>query len=288
VTTDSNAQSHSSFINAAGLKTLLDAGANVVVLDARFDAAAIEAGSARAVDRIPGAVLVDVPTELAGATGAQTGRLPLPEVHDLQRDARRWGINQDSTVVVYDESKGTLAARAWWVLRWAGLADVRILDGGLAAWRAAGYAVTATSGVARLGSVTLSAGHLPAIDAAAALRLAQTGTLIDARARDAYEGQAGNAKTGHIPGAFSAPAGLFQEADGRLKPKEELRRVWAGVKSGSRPADQVGAYCGSGVAAAYAVAALHEIGLEASLYPGSWTEWVKQEQRPVAQGGSPQ
>jgi len=274
----------SAFLAVADLQTLRDQGANLVVLDARFDAAAVETGAAHPVERIPGAVLVDVPTELAGAPGAQTGRLPLPELRDLQRDARRWGISQDSVVVVYDEGKGTQAARVWWVLRWAGLSRVRILDGGYAAWRAAGHAVTAQAGVARYGNVVLSGGHLPSIDAATALRQAQEGTLIDARARDAYEGQAGNPKTGHIPGAYSAPAVLFQEADGRIKSPEDLRKAWAGLKVEGAAAEQVGAYCGSGVAAAYAVAALGEIGLQASLYPGSWTEWVKNPQRPVAQG----
>jgi thiosulfate/3-mercaptopyruvate sulfurtransferase len=187
-------------------------------------------------------------------------------------------------VVVYDDGKGTLAARAWWVLRWAGLKDVAILDGGVLAWRAAGGALTFEAGLARRGGATLSGGHLKQIDAAEALAIARNGHLFDGRGRDAYEGQPGQPKTGHIPGAYSLPAGALQDSDGRLKPPEALRDWLAGQGLADLPPDGVAAYCGAGSAASYVVAALQTVGVDAALFPGSWTEWVKDPARPIAQG----
>jgi thiosulfate/3-mercaptopyruvate sulfurtransferase len=208
----------------------------------------------------------------------------LPDIATLQRDARRWGINADSTVVVYDDGKGTSAARLWWVLRWAGAEKVYILDGGYAAWKAAGQATTREAGVNRRGRIELKAGHLPNIGADKALDIAASGTLLDARGREAYEGHAGQSGTGHIPGAHSVPAAQFQEADGRLKARSVLRDLLGNLGVDIETSSPIAVYCGSGVAAAYGVAALQTLGVSASLYPGSWTEWVKDPGRPVAVG----
>ncbi len=259
-------------------------GRPLVLLDARFDTGVADPAVLSAADRLPGAVHVDINVEAAGEGGPQTGRLPLPDIATLQRDARRWGINPDSTVIAYDDGKGTSAARLWWVLRWAGLEKVYILDGGYAAWRAAGQATTREAGVTRRGRVELRAGHLPDIGAAQALDIAKAGLLLDARGHDAYEGQAGQAATGHIPGAYSVPAGKLQDADGRIKAPSALREALGGLGIDADTSSPIAVYCGSGVAAAYDVAALQSLGISASLYPGSWTEWVKDASRPVAQG----
>jgi thiosulfate/3-mercaptopyruvate sulfurtransferase len=238
-----------------------------------------------AAGHIPGAVYVDLDTELAGPHDPGAGRHPLPSVEQLQASARRWGIPAGSPVVVYDNSGGLAAARAWWLLRWAGIADVRILDGGLAAWRAAGYAEA--SGVARprpASQIVLDGGHLPTLTADEAAALPRTGTLLDARAGERYRGEIEpvDPRAGHIPGAISVPtAGNLREGVPLFKTAEQLRERFAGVTG------PVGVYCGSGVTAAHQIAALAVAGIDAALYPGSWSAWSADPDRPVATGEQP-
>lgn len=283
----SSSASSSPFVDVETVQSWQTDGRPLVLLDARFDTSAGDPAVLLSADRLPGAVHVDINIEAAGEAGAQTGRLPLPDIATLQRDARRWGINADSTVVVYDESKGTSAARLWWVLRWAGIETVYILDGGYAAWKATGQAITRDAGVRRRGHIVLKAGHLPDINADKALDIAASGALFDARGRDAYEGQAGQAGTGHIPGAYSLPAAQLQNADGRIKAESALRDLLGNLGVDLNTTSPIAIYCGSGVAAAYGVAALQTLGVSASLYPGSWTEWVKDPSRPVTVGSVP-
>lgn len=263
------------FISAADLATLQSAGAPLVILDARYDVARPEIRPATLTPHISGALYVDVATELASEASALSGRRPLPAIRDLQRDARRWGINPGSIVVVYDENKNVQAARVWWVLRWAGVKDVRLLDGGFDAWVAAGHPTTTEVTVPATGTVTLSADNLAVVDAGAAQEIAQTGLLIDARARDAYLG-------GHIPQAINAPSAGSLKPGGFFKPADDLRAQFAEIGiDGSRP---VAAYCGAGIASAHTVAVLASIGIEAALYPGSWSAWSADPGRPVASG----
>jgi thiosulfate/3-mercaptopyruvate sulfurtransferase len=272
------------FIDVATLQGLMADAPKLVLLDARFDTAAADSKMLKTADRLPCAIHVDVNVEAAGQARPSTGRLPLPDITVLQRDARRWGIDNDSTIVVYDGGKGSLAARLWWVLRWAGLTQVHILDGGYVAWCAAGGAVTREAGLVRRGSVELSAGHMPTVDAAGAQGWATSGVLLDVRGREAYEGHASQPASGHIPGAYCLPTGHLQGSDGRVKPAAALHELLSslGVTTG-QPAP-VAAYCNAGIAAAYTVAALQSAGVPVALYPGSWTEWVKDKARPIAQG----
>src|SRR5699024_1159432 len=113
-----------------------------VLLDVRWSLANPDGRAAFAANHLPGAQYVDLETELSGNVGADTGRHPLPEIADLQRAARRWGINDGDAIVCYDDSDGAAAARAWWVLRWAGVENVRILDGGYRAWAGHGIIVS--------------------------------------------------------------------------------------------------------------------------------------------------
>lgn len=245
-------------------------------------------GEAAALPRIPGAVDVDLPTELAGPGGGTRGSRPLPAIDDLERHARRWGIAQGQTVVVYDHDRCLVAARAWWVLRWAGIADVRLLDGGFAAWVAAGLPVTQAPPPPRPGDVRLSAGHMPVLDADAAAGLAREGLLLDSRIRPNYIGAAvppGTPPRGHIPGALSAPAADNLTEPGPFAEAETLRHLYAALGAdGSRP---VGVYCGAGISAAVNVAALASLGIEAAMYPGSWSAWSADPSRPVVVGGRP-
>lgn len=232
---------------------------------------------------IPGAVFVDLETELAAPPSPKHGRHPLPVLADLQAAARRWGISASSRVVVYDATGGTAAARAWWLLRWGGLTDVRLLDGGWTAWRASGADVaTGDSAAPEPGDVELSGGGMPIIDIDAAAAWPDNGVLLDARAGERYRGETEpiDPRAGHIPGAVSAPTTANLTADGHFLATEELRQRFADLAGDRR----VAVYCGSGVNAAHQIAALAVAGVDAALYPGSWSQWSSDPERPAATG----
>jgi thiosulfate/3-mercaptopyruvate sulfurtransferase len=234
---------------------------------------------------LPGAVFVDLETELADPPSAVDGRHPLPSLQRLQESARRWGIRGASPVVAYDASGGTAAARAWWLLRWGGLPDVRLLDGGLQAWRRAGGPLETGDVVPEPGNVALTGGGMPVltIDEAAALPAAG-GVLLDARAAERYRGEVEpiDPRAGHVPGAVSGPTTENLTSDGLFRPVGELRERFTQLGADGR--QPVGVYCGSGVTAAHEVAALAAVGIEAALWPGSWSQWSADPDRPAATG----
>ena len=236
---------------------------------------------------LPGAVYVDLDTELAAPPSGSAGRHPLPEVADLQRAARSWGLHAGDPVVVYDANGGQSAARAWWLLRWAGIADVRLLDGGLAAWVGSGGEVEIGGYRPDPGTVELTGGHLPVLDADEAAALPEHGLLLDARAGERYRSEVEpiDRRAGHIPGAVSLPTGGNLSPDGRFHSVAGLRERFAGA--GVTAGDTVGVYCGSGVTAAHQIAALTVAGIDAALYPGSWSAWSADPNRPVATGSDP-
>jgi thiosulfate/3-mercaptopyruvate sulfurtransferase len=237
---------------------------------------------------LPGAVFVDLDAELADPPSAAAGRHPLPSLPRLQESARRWGIGDGDAVVVYDASSGTAAARAWWLLRWAGVADVRLLDGGLAAWQRAGGDLERGEVVPEPGDVMLTGGGLPTLDPDAAAALPGSGgVLLDARAGERYRGETEpiDPRAGHVPGAVSAPTTENLDADGRFLPAAALSERFAAL--GVRPGTAVGVYCGSGVTAAHEVAALAVAGIDAVLWPGSWSQWSADLTRPAATGPAP-
>ena len=264
---------------------LLATSGRVVLLDVRW-ALGDDRGREHHLDgHLPGAVYVDLETELADPPSAAEGRHPLPSLQRLQSCARRWGIRQDDAVVVYDASGGLAAARAWWLLRWGGLTDVRILDGGLDAWVRAGGPVESGDVVPDPGDVVLTGGGLPvlSLDEAAALP-ASGGVLLDARAGERYRGEVEpiDPRAGHVPGAVSAPATENLGPDGTFLRTTEL--VDRFIALGVGPRKKVGVYCGSGVTAAHEIAALAAAGIEAALWPGSWSQWSADPDRPAATG----
>lgn len=258
-----------------------------VVLDVRWKLGDPDGRRHYANAHIPTAVYVDLDTELAAAPSERLGRHPLPDIEDLQESARRWGISEGQAVVVYDDNGGMSAARAWWLLRWGGVKDVRILDGSLGAWLSA--QLPAESGELPIipGDVELAAGHLPVLDPDEAAELAAEGILLDARAPERYRGELEpiDPRAGHIPRAISTPTSDNLGADGRFRAVEELRARFAAL--GIEADSQVGVYCGSGVTAAHEVAALRIVGVEAALFPGSWSAWSADPRRPVAVGALP-
>lgn len=263
-------------------------GTPPVVLDVRWRLGDFDGRAHYREAHIPGAVYVDLDTELAAPpSGADGGRHPLPAIGDLQAAARRWGVNDGVPVVVYDDSGNLAAARAWWLLRWAGIVDVRLLDGGLAAWTAEGLRTTSgDGGRPKPGNVTLTAGNLPVatIDEVAA----GDSVLLDARAGERYRGDVEpvDPRAGHIPGAISAPTVENIDDSGRFLPAEDLRRRFSGLGVGP-DAERVVVYCGSGINAAHEIAALAVAGVDATLFPGSFSQWSSDPDRPVVTGDEP-
>jgi thiosulfate/3-mercaptopyruvate sulfurtransferase len=264
------------------LGRLMDAGKAVVLLDVIDE----QGGAPDDRPKIPDALSVHLATDFSGKPTPAAGRRPLPDVGDLQTKARAWGICSDSIVVVYDNSGGAQASRAWWTLRWAGLANVRVLDGGYAAWIAANRPSSnhVATRAAHAGDVVLTTGRMPTIGAEAAADLATQSGLLDARPRAAYVGDPAKPGTGHIPGAIHAPAG-DTIADGKFRPSDELHAHFCSL--GADGSTKIGVYCGSGNAAAHAVAAMCAVGLEPALYVGSWSAWTADPSRPVATGPEP-
>ncbi|MBM7506013.1 sulfurtransferase [Agromyces aurantiacus] len=261
-----------------------------VVLDVRWTLAEPDGRAAFRAGHIPGAVYVDLDAELADHTVTGAGRHPLPSEAAFTRAMRRWGLRNGDAVVVADDAGGTSAARAWWLLRHAGVTDVRILDGALAAWRAAGLPLEQGDVEPEPGDATAHFGSMPVIDLDEADALASTdhGVLLDARAGERYRGEVEpvDPRAGHIPGAVSAPTVDNLDADGRFRPAAELRARFAAL--GIDGAHPVAAYCGSGVTAAHEVAALAMAGIDAALYPGSFSQWSNHPERPVATGPRPE
>jgi len=256
----------------------------VILLDVRWALGDPHGHDRYRAGHLPGAVFVDLEAELAGPPSPAAGRHPLPAPAALTRAAQRWGVRSGCTVVAYDHSGGTAAARAWWLLRWAGVEQSVMLDGGLAAWRAAGLPIETGEVRPAPGDVVLAAGRMPVLDADEAAALARTGVLLDARAGERYRGEQEpvDPQAGHIPGARSAPTSGNLDAGHRFLPADVLRRRFAALGADGRV--PVGVYCGSGVTAAHEIAALAIAGIDAALYPGSWSQWSADPSRPVATG----
>ncbi|HEY0452827.1 sulfurtransferase [Actinophytocola sp.] len=240
---------------------------------------------------VPNAAYLDLDTDLAGPPGA-AGRHPLPDPEALQQALRDAGVRADRPVVVYDADNGSVAARAWWVLRWAGHARVAVLDGGFAGWTAEGRVVTTATPRPEPGDITVRPGGMPVLDAVGAAQLARDGVLLDARAPERYRGDVEpvDPRAGHIPGAVNAPFAGHVGEDGRWQPSGRLAARFAGL--GVADGLPVGAYCGSGVTAASVVLALEVAGVTSSiapaeLYVGSWSEWSGDPDRPIATGADP-
>jgi thiosulfate/3-mercaptopyruvate sulfurtransferase len=286
--TDAAAGTAAITITPAELDHALASGTPPVVLDVRWQLGDPNGREYYRVGHIPGAVFADLDTELAAPPSPEGGRHPLPDTAGLQEAARRWGIAAGRRVVVYDDNGNTAAARAWWLLRWAGVADVRILDGALAAWQGAGLRLEAGDpDPAPTGDITLAPGHLPVLDADEAAALARKGLLLDARAAERYRGETEpvDARAGHVPGAVSAPTGGNLASAGTFLQPAELHARF--TELGAVQDVPVGVYCGSGVTAAHQIAALAIAGIDAALFPGSWSAWSADPARPAATGPNP-
>lgn len=258
--------------------TILDVRYRLLGPSARFD---YEDG------HLPGARFVDLDRDLAAPPG-EHGRHPLPTTADFQSAMRRLGVSAPRAVVCYDFADSTWAARAWWLLRYHGHPEVRVLDGGYAAWRAAGGDVSRDQPEVAAGDFTARPGQSALVDADQAAAVARSGVLLDARAAERYRGESEpiDPVAGHIPGAVNVPSPANVDVTGHFLPPARLRDRFEAVGvTDDRP---VAAYCGSGLVAAHEVLALELAGLRgAALYADSWSGWITDPSRPVAVGDSP-
>jgi thiosulfate/3-mercaptopyruvate sulfurtransferase len=270
-------------IDVAELGSALASARPPTLLDVRWS---LQGGGREryAAGHIPGATFLDLDADLAAPPG-KGGRHPLPDPAALEETLRALGVSDSNPVVVYDDGgaePSIAAARAWWTLRWAGHPDVRLLDGGFAAWTAAGRPVTDEAVERPRGDFTVRPGGMPVLDAEGAAERAAAGALLDVRVAARYRGEVEpiDPVAGHIPGARNLPAADTLGPDGRFLDPDALRQRFAGL-----PDDEpVGAYCGSGVTAAHTVLALAVAGYRPALYVGSWSDWITDPSRPVATG----
>lgn len=275
----------SPLISAHELHDLLEAGAGIRLLDVRYRLDKPDGRDDYRAGHLPGAVYVDMDTELATHGAPSEGRHPLPSRETLQDAARRWGLHAGDAVVVYDDFRSVSAARAWWLLRGAGVGDIRVLDGGVSAWRSAGLPLETGEVSPAPGSIVLA--DLDAglsIDDAAAWP--QHGVLLDARAPERYRGEVEpfDPVAGHIPGAVNLPADAVLDGASFASPAA-IRAAFEKVGvSASTPA---AAYCGSGLTAAHTALAGAAAGVDVVVYPGSWSQWSNTAGRPVATGAEP-
>jgi thiosulfate/3-mercaptopyruvate sulfurtransferase len=275
-------------VSTSDLAELIAGGRPPVLLDVRWALGGPPGRESYVAGHLPGAVFLDLDKDLAAGPGTG-GRHPLPEPEDLQRVLRAAGVSEDSTVVVYDGGNGSVAARAWWLLRWSGHEAVAVLDGGYMAWEQEGRPVTTEEAQPEPGDIVVRSGGMPTVDADGAVRLAKDGVLLDARAPERFRGETEpiDPRPGHIPGAVNAPFAGHISPAGRWLPAGELAERFRTL--GVHANQTVGAYCGSGVTASSVVLALEVSGVTdpanpAALYPGSWSEWSADPDRPAETG----
>lgn len=276
----------SNFVTVAELSELLSAGAPVRVIDVRWRLDRPDGRPDYLAGHVPGAVFVPLDTELSTHGEPSEGRHPLPTTAELQASARRWGLRQGDSVVAYDDAKGAAAARAWWLLRQAGV-DVRVLEGGIRAWRDAGLEVATDDVTPVEGDVVLDEIGADALTIDDAAAFPASGVLLDVRAPERYRGEVEplDPQAGHIPGAVNLPTVLHFDSAGRILDHDTVRATFA--QAGVTEGTAVAAYCGSGVTAAHTALVLDEIGIAAKVFPGSWSQWSNTPGRPVAVGDQP-
>ncbi|WP_314425686.1 sulfurtransferase [uncultured Microbacterium sp.] len=276
----------SNFVSVDELNRLLSDVDSVRVIDVRWRLDRPDGHGEYLAGHVPGAVYVPLDTELSTHGDPSEGRHPLPSTQTLQDAARRWGVGQGDVVIAYDDSRGLSASRAWWLLRQGGV-DVRVLDGGISAWRAAGLPVETDDVRPEPGDVVLDEIGADAISIDEAGAFPASGILLDVRAAERYRGESEplDPVAGHIPGAVNLPMAAHLDSEGMLLDTHTLRASFAGV--GVTDGTPVAAYCGSGVTAAHTALVLDEIGIRAKVFPGSWSQWSNTPGRPVAVGEQP-
>jgi thiosulfate/3-mercaptopyruvate sulfurtransferase len=265
-------------ITAQQLSTALG---TVTLLDVRYRIGGPHGEPEYAAGHLPGAAYVDLDEALAAPPGPG-GRHPLPDPTVFEAAMRRAGVSAGRPVVAYDDWSGHAAGRAWWLLRHHGHADVRVLDGGLSAWVAGGGRIESGPVDVEPGDFAVSTEkRLPVVDTDQVLDVP---VLVDARAPERFRGEVEpiDPVAGRIPGAVNVPTSTNLRADGTFRGADELRALYAAA--GVTGDAEVAAYCGSGVTAIHDIIAMEIAGIRAALYPGSWSGWITDPDRPVETG----
>jgi thiosulfate/3-mercaptopyruvate sulfurtransferase len=278
----------SSLIDVAAARTAIAAGA--VAIDCRHDLADPAAGErAWSSGHLPGARHAHLDRDLSDLSRRGEGRHPLPAADAFAATLARWGIGESTQVIAYDAGNAAFAARLWWMLRAVGHRHVAVLDGGYAAWTAAGLPLaTDVPGVAPAPVRALRFDPALSVDHAGAWDAARNpaARLVDARAAARYRGDEEpiDPVAGHVPGAINRPFADNLGSDGRFKPPAQLRDEFLRLLDG-RPPSSLVAMCGSGVTACHHLLALAQAGLSgARLYAPSWSGWISDPARPVVRG----
>jgi thiosulfate/3-mercaptopyruvate sulfurtransferase len=275
-------------IDAAALAARLERE-DLALFDCRFELGNPAWGEGEfAREHIPGAQYLHLDRDLSGPITPQTGRHPLPDPREFARRIAALGAGTGMQLVAYDQGHGAYAARFWWMARWIGIRDVAALDGGMAAWRAAGLPLESAVRTPRPRDlpVNLVANAVVDSDALDELRQRPGTLLVDARGADRFAGrnETLDPVAGHVPGARNMPFTGNLGADGKFLPPEKLRQRWAALL-GALPPQALISSCGSGVTACQNLLALEHAGLGgARLYAGSWSEWIRDPRRPIATG----
>ncbi|MFC3850560.1 sulfurtransferase [Corynebacterium hansenii] len=271
----------STCISARELHGRIQAGRRIAIIDTRWSRDR-SSYCHYTMAHIPLALFSDPTYDLVGIPDREHGRNPLPELARVQDAVDRWGLTDEHEVVVYDKGDGLLAARAWWILTWAGIKDVKVLRCGLRGWEEEGFDTAGGPGnLPQPGDLTVTAGNLPVVDVDEVAAWPGKGVLIDARELPRFQGRAErlDLQAGHIPGAVNLPVRALQR-DGEFLPAEDIRAKLAevGVTSG----DQVAVYSGSGLHSSLFIQAMHEAGMPgASLFIGGWSKWAGDPARPI-------
>jgi len=275
-------------IGVSELMRQLDDGEQPAILDVRWRLDQPDGRADYLAGHLPGAVYVSLDDELSDHSRTGRGRHPLPSGGNLQTAARRWGVKVLQPVIVYDDWNRAGSARAWWVLTAAGISDVRILDGGLSAWKNAGGALQRGASTSPPGDVSVIHDDLYAGDRATLtaeqVSAPTVSILLDARAPERFRGEVEpvDPVAGHIPGARNLPSTTVLAADGTFLAEAGLIALFE--QTDGDVSVPVGVYCGSGITASVVVAALSATGTDAALFPGSWSQWSSEPDRPVALG----
>jgi thiosulfate/3-mercaptopyruvate sulfurtransferase len=260
---------------------------DLAIFDCRFDLANVQWGEAQyAAGHLPGAHYLHLDRDLSSSITAESGRHPLPDPNRFAQSLGELGVDAHSQIVAYDQGNGAYAARLWWLARWIGLRNVAVLDGGYAAWRAAGLPIDLAQPELRPKSVAIALDSNAWVSTAAVdeLRRRPGNLLVDARGAERFAGRNETIDpiAGHIPGARNHPFPGNLGADGRFLPAAQMRTRFDTLL-GSLPASSLISMCGSGVTACHNLLALEHAGLTgARLYAGSWSEWIRDPRRPVA------
>lgn len=281
----------SPLINAPELAQLIsNPTQHIAIIDCSFDLTDTQAGrQLYAQGHIPGAFFLDLDDDLCSPKNGHNGRHPLPSRDQLTQHLQTFGINHNTLVIAYDQSNSMFASHLWWLMLWLGHPQVRVLNGGLSAWKTHGGTLTPqTPPLPPQGNFQAHPPLTPTVDTAYILKQLQSPELclIDARTPERYRGEVEplDPIAGHIPGAINRDYNLNLLPTGAFKPTDQLQKEWTQYLANT-PIHTIVHHCGSGVSACHNILAMAQIGLGiTTLYPGSWSQWCANPAHPIATG----